>query len=44
MVIKSFSGIFVRALPIRGLKTTEEKKKIPIRTPISDSVDPNLKR
>jgi hypothetical protein len=44
MVIKFFSGIFVRALPIKGLKTTEEKKKIPIRTPISASVDPNLER
>jgi len=44
LVIKFFSGIFVRALPIKGLKINEEKKKIPMRTPISASVDRNLER
>jgi hypothetical protein len=44
MVIMFFSGIFVRALPVKGLKTTEEKKKLPMRRPISTSVDPNLER
>ena len=43
-IIKVFSGVFKRALPTNGLKTNEEKKKIPIRTPISVSVDPNLER
>jgi hypothetical protein len=44
VIIKFFSGIFVRALPTRGLKTNEEKKKIPMRTPISASVDRNFER
>jgi hypothetical protein len=43
-IIKFFSRIFRRALPIKGLKINEEKKKIPMRTPISASVDPNLER
>jgi hypothetical protein len=43
-IIKVFSWILKRALPINGLRTNEEKKKIPIRTPISVSVDPNLER
>jgi hypothetical protein len=43
-IIKVFSWVFKRALPINGLKTNEEKKKIPMRTPISASVDPDLER
>jgi hypothetical protein len=43
-IIKSLSRILRRALPIKGLNDKEEKKKIPMRTPISDSVDPNLER
>jgi hypothetical protein len=43
-IINFFSGIFIRALPIKGLKTNEETPKIPIRKPISTSVDPNLER
>jgi hypothetical protein len=39
-----FSGILIRALPTKGLTTKEEKLKIPIRTPISISIDPNLER
>jgi hypothetical protein len=44
MIINFFSGVFKRALPTKGLKINEEKKKIPIRTPVSISVDPNLER
>jgi hypothetical protein len=43
-IIKVFSGIFRRALPTKGLRTNEEIAGIPIRTPISTSVDPSLER
>jgi hypothetical protein len=43
-IIKFFSGIFKSALPTKGLKTNEEIKKTPMRTPISVSLDPDLKR
>jgi hypothetical protein len=43
-IINFFSGVFKRALPTKGLMTNEETVKIPIRTPISTSVDPNLER
>ena len=43
-IIKVFSGIFRRAFPTKGLKTNEEKKKTPMRIPISVSVDPDLER
>jgi hypothetical protein len=43
-IIKFFSGIFRSALPIKGLGTNEAIAKIPIRTPISTSSDPNLER
>jgi len=43
-IIKFFSGILRRALPMKGLDTNEETPKIPIRTPISTSVLPNLAR
>jgi hypothetical protein len=43
-IMKFFSGIFRRPLPTKGLKTTEEKKRIPIRIPISVSVHWNLER
>jgi hypothetical protein len=39
-----FSGIFKRATPAKGLRNNEETAKLPIRTPISTSVDPNLER
>jgi hypothetical protein len=42
--INFFSGIFKRALPTKGLRTNEETPRIPIRTPISISEDPNLER
>jgi len=42
--MKYFSEILKRALPMTGLKTNEEKLKLPIRTPISVSLDPNLER
>jgi hypothetical protein len=44
VIIKFFSGIFKRALPTKGLRTNEETPRIPIRTPISTSEDPNLER
>jgi hypothetical protein len=44
VIIKVFSGTFKRALPIKGLKTTEEKKKTPIRIPVSISDSPDLER
>ena len=43
-IIKVFSGVFERALPTKGLRTNEEIAKLPIRIPISTSVDPNFKR
>jgi hypothetical protein len=43
-IIKVFSGILRRALPIKGLKSSAVTKKAPTRKPISDSVDPNLER
>jgi len=43
-IIKYFAEILKRALPINGLKTNEETPKLPIRTPISVSLDPNLER
>jgi len=39
-----FSEILRRALPTKGLARREEKLKIPIRTPISTSADPDLER
>jgi hypothetical protein len=42
--MKVFSGILRRALPTKGLRTNEETVKIPMRTPISTSVDPDLER
>jgi hypothetical protein len=42
--MKFLSGIFRRALPTKGLKINAEKKKTPMRTPISVSVDLNLER
>jgi hypothetical protein len=42
--MKSFSGNLERALPTKGLRTREETKKDPMRTPISASLDPNLER
>ena len=42
--INFFSGIRERALPITGLRTREEIPKVPIRMPISTSVEPNLER
>jgi hypothetical protein len=39
-----FSGNFIRALPVIGLKTSAETPKIPIRKPISTSVDPHFER
>jgi hypothetical protein len=44
MIIKVFSGILRRALPTKGLRINEERVKIPIRIPISTSLDPNLER
>jgi len=44
MIIKFFSGVFRRALPIKGLRKNADEAKIPIRIPISISVDPNLER
>jgi hypothetical protein len=44
MIIKFFSGIFRRALPTKGLKTNAAKKKIPIRIPVSTSLDPDCER
>jgi hypothetical protein len=44
MIIKVLSGIFVRPLPTKGLESNEERKKIPMRIPISVSVDCNLER
>ena len=44
MIINFFSGVFKRAFPIKGLKTKDQKKKVPIRIPVSTSVDPNLER
>jgi hypothetical protein len=43
-IIKVFSGIFKRALPTKGLRTNEETAKLPIRMPISASLDPNFER
>jgi hypothetical protein len=43
-IIKFLSGIFKRALPTKGLRTNEETPTLPMRTPISTSVDPNLER
>jgi hypothetical protein len=43
-IIKVFSWIFKSAFPTNGLNTNEEKEKIPMRIPISFSVDPNLER
>jgi hypothetical protein len=43
-IIKVFSWIFRRALPTKGLRTNEEAAEIPVRTPISTSVDPSLER
>jgi hypothetical protein len=42
--IKFFSGILKRAIPTKGLRTSEATLKIPISTPISASVDPDLQR
>jgi hypothetical protein len=44
IIINFFSGILKRALPTKGLRITEERVKIPIRIPISTSLDPNLER
>jgi hypothetical protein len=44
MIIKFFSRIFKRALPTKGLRTNEERDKLPIRTPTSTSLDPNFER
>jgi hypothetical protein len=44
MIIKRFSGIFRRALPTKGLRTNEATAELPIRTPISTSLEPNLER
>jgi hypothetical protein len=44
VIMKVFSGILRRALPTKGLRTNEETVKIPMRTPISTSVDPDLER
>jgi hypothetical protein len=41
---KLFSGVFKRALPTKGRMDNAEAPKTPIITPISASVDPNLKR
>jgi hypothetical protein len=43
-IIKFLSGIFKRPLPTKGLRINEETLKIPIRTPISISLDSNLER
>jgi hypothetical protein len=43
-IIKVFSGVFKRALPTTILNINEEILNIPIRTPISVSLDPNLER
>ena len=42
--IKFFSGLFNRAFPTKGLISSEETLKIPIRIPISVSLDSNLER
>jgi hypothetical protein len=42
--IKSLSGIFKRALPMKGLRRSEETLALPIKMPISVSEDPNLAR
>jgi hypothetical protein len=44
IIINFFSGILRRALPTNGRRATEERVKIPIRIPISTSLDPNLDR
>jgi hypothetical protein len=36
--------MFRRAFPTKGLAINEETARIPIRIPISASVDPNLER
>jgi hypothetical protein len=38
------SGILRRALPTRGLRINEETARIPMRTPISTSLDPDCER
>jgi hypothetical protein len=44
IIINLLSEILKRVLPTKGLKTNEERKKIPMRIPISTSVDPDLER
>jgi hypothetical protein len=44
MIMNFFSGVFERALPTKGLKTNAATKKIPIRTPVSISLEPDRER
>jgi hypothetical protein len=44
MIINLFSEVLRSALPTKGLRTIEERVKIPIRMPISISLDPDLER
>jgi hypothetical protein len=41
---KVCSGILRRALPTRGLRMSEETPRIPVRIPISASLDPDCER
>jgi hypothetical protein len=44
MIINLFSEVLRRALPIKGLRTIEERVKMPIRMPISILFDPDPER
>jgi hypothetical protein len=43
-VMNLFSETLKRALPTKGLRTSAETLKVPIKTPISASLDPDLAR
>jgi len=43
-IMKCLSGVLTRPLPTKGLRMSEDTLRLPIRTPISTSVDPNLER
>jgi len=44
MIINFFSGVFERALPIKGLNINEETPMTPMRIPMSASVFSSLER
>jgi len=43
-IMNFLSGILKRAFPTKGLRTSAETLKTPIKTPISASLDPDLAR